>query len=379
MHIGVDARSLSHKLTGIGSYCRCLIGALREKGVKLTLFSHKKIDILPKELQNLSVVSGNTQSMFEGLMWYETELPKHLLNANLDVFWGAGHRFPIRIPSSQINALTIHDLTWRKAPRTMAFKNFAAEALYMPNSLRKADIILATSISTASQLVHYKKNLEYKVAVIHGSSSLEGFESRFPPDPVKLKTRGSWGDNPQKKIILAVGTIEPRKNLLRLLRAIANLPSRLQEDYQLIIAGGSGWGSQREIFEVKKTISMEIVFTDFVDQSDLNSLYNLSSVFVFPSLYEGFGIPILEAQEHSVPVITSNTSSMPEVAGSGALLVNPYDVSDITKNIERLLKSDSLQKKLIQNGLKNRERYSWSRTADLFLTSVEKYQNRYLL
>jgi glycosyltransferase involved in cell wall biosynthesis len=165
--------------------------------------------------------------------------------------------------------------------------------------------------------------------------------------------------------LLFVGTLEPRKNLTTLLHAYAMLRAEWPgEDLKLVVAGRTGW-LYTDIFDTVKRLALdeEVIFTGFVDDEDLPDLYRGAQLFVFPSLYEGFGLPILEAMASGVPVITSATASMPEVAGDAAILVDPHDSEAIAEGMAQVLAEDRLRQAMIQKGLARARRFTWDTVA----------------
>jgi glycosyltransferase involved in cell wall biosynthesis len=174
---------------------------------------------------------------------------------------------------------------------------------------------------------------------------------------------------------LAVGSIEPRKNLTRALVAYKTLAEARRVDWQFVLVGGSGWKNQSFYDEVRKLgIEDRLVFTGYVPEDDLPTLYQGAEVFVYPSVYEGFGLPVLEAMASGTPVITSNTTSLPEVAGDAALLVEPTNVAQILKAMEALAGSTALRRALREKGLAQSRRFSWEKTA---CETLEVYRTVY--
>jgi glycosyltransferase involved in cell wall biosynthesis len=165
--------------------------------------------------------------------------------------------------------------------------------------------------------------------------------------------------------LLFVGTLEPRKNLTTLLHAYALLRAEgLGDGLKLVIAGRAGW-LYADIFATVKTLALEgeVIFSGFVADEDLPDLYRGARLFVFPSLYEGFGLPILEAMASGIPVITSTTASMPEVAGDAAILVDPHDPKAVAEGMARVLAGDQVRQTLIQRGLRRAQQFAWDSVA----------------
>jgi len=179
------------------------------------------------------------------------------------------------------------------------------------------------------------------------------------------------------KFILSVGSIEPRKNLLGLLKAYNLLDKNIKNEYKLILVGFKGWENQ-EIMEIINQNRDSIRYLGFISNSDLAKVYNLATCFVYPSFYEGFGLPIVEAMACGTPVITSNISSLPEVGGDAVVYVNPNDIRDIKEKIEMVLGDIVLQKEMIKKGLKRAKEFSWEKSAKEHIEVFKKVLNKNL-
>ena len=366
MRIGIDARSLSKKLTGIGYYLLEVIKELKKLDVELVLFSPSPLTVAADVLEGIEVVAGSHASPLGRLLWSEFQLPFLLKKHRLDVFWGPAHRFPILLPRSQTAVLTIHDIVWRKVPGTMKLTTRLQEAFFMPLSLRKADLILADSLSTLSDLIDYQPALKSKIKHVPLGCRAKPFESAKDL-PQKVDT---------KPYLLFTGTIEPRKNLSRLIEAFSALPMDLQQKYHLTVAGGQGWGKVNlEQAIAKHHLEERVILTGYVSDETLFALYQHAYCLAMPSLYEGFGLPILEAHACGVPVITSNVSSMPEVMGDGGVLVDPYSVASIKDGLRQLLENQDLRQDLSAKAMQNAEKYSWEQTARLVLDAFRVCNN----
>nr|VFK63726.1 MAG: Glycosyltransferase involved in cell wall bisynthesis [Candidatus Kentron sp. UNK]VFK70930.1 MAG: Glycosyltransferase involved in cell wall bisynthesis [Candidatus Kentron sp. UNK] len=377
MKIGIDARSLSYGLTGIGYYLLEVIKELKKLDVHITLFSTAPLLVPADSLTGISVITGSSTKPIPHLIWSELQLPLLLKKHLLDIFWGPAHRFPILMPLSQATALTIHDLVWRKVPGTMRLYTRLQETLFMPRSLQRADIILADSTSTASDLLDYRPAFKDKIRYVppgRGNSFLQALDDRSKCQRNPLFS--SWSSKLNKPYILFTGTIEPRKNLARLLAGFSALPKDLRQAFQLVIAGGKGWGTINLQDEIQKyKLTEQVIVTGYVSEKELSRLYAGAYCLAMPSLYEGFGMPILEANSFGVPVITSNTSSMPEVAGDAAILVDPLEIEDITRSLRMLLENRGLRETLSRRAIENAQRYSWEKTARLTLDAFKEAIN----
>ena len=372
MKIGVDARPLAGELTGTGYYLLEVIKELKKLDVHITLFSPTPLLVSSDTLDGIAVITST--KVISRIIWSELQLPLLLKNHLLDIFWGPAHRLPALIPHSQAAVLTIHDLVWRKVPETMRLRTKFQEMLFMPRSLQRADIILVTSSSTASDLIDYRPALKNKIRHVSagcGNSTLQsiGDKSSFQNEPPSF----SRFSRPDKPYVLFTGTIEPRKNLPRLLAGFKALPENLRQEFQLVIVGGKGWGAINLQDEIRKyELTEQVIVTGYSSDKELSRFYKNAYCLAMPSLYEGFGLPILEAHSFGVPVVTSNISSMPEVAGDAGVFVDPLDVRSISYGFQMLLEKKTLREDLSCKAIRNAKKYSWKKTAQLLLEAFKE-------
>jgi glycosyltransferase involved in cell wall biosynthesis len=261
--------------------------------------------------------------------------------------------------SGRPSVLTIHDLAFLREPECAYPTLRAYLAKVVPRSARRATRIIAVSESTRQDVIELLRIAPERVVTIHEGMS-RPFSSKPDPTTVasvtsRLGIRGPY--------ILAVGTLEPRKNYTRLIQAYALLRSRGVR-HRLIIAGARGW-LYEPIFRTvrQKGLDGEVAFVRPSD-SDLAALYAGAGAFVFPSLYEGFGIPPLEALASGVPSAVSNRASMPEVVDDAAVQFDPTDVEDIAEATERILSDQRLREELVRRGPERAERFTWDRAAE---------------
>lgn len=266
---------------------------------------------------------------------------------------------PAAIPPAgpgQRLVVTVHDLAFRPFPRLFPPRWLALYRLGTRRAARRADAILVPSASTARDLVRHEKADRARVHVVPLAASLP--RSRTDPDETlrRMKVRHPY--------VLFVGTLEPRKNLLRLVRAYRHAVAHGGLPHRLVLAGPLGWQPEALMREIRLGGPGEVVLTGKAGIADLDALYRGASLFVYPSLYEGFGLPILEAMARGVPTVTSNVSSMPEVAGDAALQVDPRSVEGIASAIELLLSDLGEAERLARAGLARSEAFTWERTAE---------------
>jgi alpha-1,3-rhamnosyl/mannosyltransferase len=255
---------------------------------------------------------------------------------------------------------TIHDLTCFLMPELHPRANLAAERSFA-DLARRADALIAVSASTKNDAVRLLGLAPEKIAVIHSGIP----DAYFSPDPATteaVRRKYSLG----RPYVLFVGTIEPRKNIDLLLDAFESLPPSLREHYHLVIAGPAGWASHHTRARLR-----HVRYLGYVPEALLPALTAGATVFVYPSLYEGFGFPVVQAMAAGTPVITSDVSSLPEVAGNAALLVDPRSQSELHHALSRLLTSDGLRGALASAGRARAEHFHWE---DCAARSLEFFQ-----
>ncbi|ADW16710.1 glycosyl transferase group 1 [Desulfobulbus propionicus DSM 2032] len=372
MRIGVDARLLSEPVTGIGRYTTELTRELVQLGGNFYLYTPKPPLASDWNNDNVILRSSRFESRIGKMLWSQTVLPYWAAQDKVDVFWGATHRLPRALPASMARVVTIHDLVWKCAGETMRPLSRWLEGRLMPDAIRLADRIMADSNSTAEAVTAEFPNAKDKVRVVHLGGTFHARPATF----AALETFDI--DRPY---FLFVGTLEPRKNLDRLLAAFATLPENLRAETLLVIAGGKGWGGVN-ISSLLQQYDLErnVLVTGYVNDAQLATLYANAKFLVMPSLYEGFGLPLVEAMSYGVPVLTSDCSSLPEVAGDAGLLVNPHDSQAIADGLVELLTNDTRRLALAAKAQENAARFSWNkaaiRTMEIFAEAVNERRAR---
>jgi glycosyltransferase involved in cell wall biosynthesis len=355
MRIGIDACLLAVPLTGIGRYTTEMSRELIALGGEFFLYMPKPPIHGDWRQSNVHVRACNFRGRVGKMLWSQTLLPYQVAKDRVDVFWGATHRIPRYLPDSTARVVTIHDLVWKYAGETMRPLSRWVEQRLMPEAVSLADKIIADSSSTASAVAEEFPEAKDKVSVVHlGAMSMPA-----PADRASLLPFGI--DRPY---FLFVGTLEPRKNLRRLLGAFSRIPESIRAANLLVIAGGKGWGGVNvEQMLLEMGLTRHVVIMGYVSDGQLSTLYAHARFFAMPSLYEGFGLPLVEAMSCGAPVLTSNSSSLPEVAGEAGLLVNPLDEKSIADGLMRLLTDDACHANLAAKAKANAARFSWAKAA----------------
>lgn len=350
MKIGIDFQAAQGNTTGLGVYTRNLVDAfemLNEGQFSLTRFYRQQ----EKDLNTI-----------ERLYWENVRLPRQVRSENVDLLHVPG--FSVGIQKTVPVVLTVHDLIGSKFPNQKGVASKFYWGTWLPSSLKRADKILADSEYTKRDILELTHVSEDHIEVVYPSGH-EGYEPR-ENSAIRRELFSSLGI--KGSYFLFVGTIEPRKNLNRILKAFAEFikTEKTARHFQLVVVGSKGFAggeAYKELLANSELSEDNLIFPGYLPLSDLNELYAGALAFLFPSLYEGFGIPVLEAMASGTPVLTSTTSSLPEVAGDAALLVDPENTREIAQAMKRFAEDKQLREQLIEKGFQNIKRFSWTKAA----------------
>jgi len=284
--------------------------------------------------------------------------PIELFIGKVDLFHSTNYILPPQRFGKSI--ITIHDLFFLIAPEYASKASVKLFKDQIKKYALRANKIIVVSESTKRDVQRLLGIAPGKIAVIY-----EGAESGYRPLNKELALKEiKHKYKLEHRFILFVGTLEPRKNLTNLIQAYSLFRNRRKDcRHKLVICGMKGW-SARDIFETAERLKLkkEIIFTGYVPENDLPLFYNAADLFTFPSLYEGFGLPVLEAMACGTPVITSNTSSLPEIVGEAAIMINPTDVGALADAIDKVLGNESLRQEMRNKGLARTKLFSWEET-----------------
>lgn len=358
MRIAVDVGALSGPADGIGRYLRSLLPrCMRLAGddahwTLLGRADHPPAAGWPERTlwrgDRLPAGIGRPLSLLSSQPWW-------LRSLQPDLLFGPAHRLPLAIPAGTARVLTVHDLCWVDDPGSMRAITRRLDAWFMPRAIAAADRIIAVSEFTANRIRDCFPQAAPRVVTIP-----EAAETL--PAPAAASALERW--NVRAPYALFVGTLQPRKNLDRLLQAFAALPGELREATQLVVIGAPGWGGVNLDERTRELgIATRVVHLPAVDDAALSTLLAHARLLALPSLYEGFGLPLLEAMSQGTPVLASSTSAMPEVAGAAGLLVDPLQVNAISGALQRLLLDDALHARLAAAARPQAALFSWERAA----------------
>ena len=378
MRIGINASKIYDVHTGVGRYTSNLSRSILKTSSKNDYYLYTPGRVGKTARSNIEGTdfekpAVSIQNNTLRILWEQMVLPMYSRKDRLDLFHYTDHALSLLFRKCPI-IITVHDIAYLRLPNLLNTSRKVYKKNILQISIRKAKIIIADSYATKEDIIEYFGIREEKIRVIH-----LGVESRFRPinnvEDFRLK------NNLPSKMILNVGTLEPRKNVVSLIKAFRKLREMGFEDVKLVIAGNKGWLYQEIFKEVGQSgLKQEILFLGVVRDKDLPLLYNCADIFVYPSLYEGFGLPPLEAMACGVPVITSNTSSLPEVIGDAGIMVDPTDINSLCESMYILLKDKELWNRMRNMGLERSKLFSWDNTAEKILKvydevfSMHKYQ-----
>nr|WP_272898847.1 glycosyltransferase family 1 protein [Bordetella sp. 02P26C-1] len=346
---------MSQPIAGIGRYLWQLSRELITREAEFRLYMPSRPLVGDWDTANTRVRAGAISGRAGRMLWSQTVLPWQAARDGVDVFWGPAHRLPQYLPARIARVVTIHDLVWKFAGETMRPLSRWMEARLMPQAIALSDRIIAVSHSTAQAIEEEFPSARGKVRVIPlGVTPMAAPGKRSALAPLGVV----------RPYFLFVGTLEPRKNLHRLLKAYARLPASLRQNTQFVLVGAKGWGGVDVAQLVSQLgVARDVVLPGYVDDAQLATLYAHAQFLAMPSLYEGFGLPLIEAMSCGVPVLTSNLSSMPEVAADAGFFVDPLDEVSIADGLARLLAEDALRQSLASRARCIASRYSWEQAA----------------
>lgn len=354
MRIGMEVTAAVRQGGGIGRYVRELLRALArlDTNSDYRLFYASPTPLpfsLPQLPANFTARHLPFHDIWLARLWHRAQLPVpvELLTGSLDLYHAPDFTLP---PVRARSLLTVHDLSFERDPESAAPGLRSYLKTVVPRSVRRATHLIAVSEATKRDLVELYRISENKVTVLY-----EGVDAMFRPTAgASIREKYGLGSAPY---IFSVSTIQPRKNYRRLIQAFTSLPS----DYLLVIAGGKGWLYDDIFAEAQApAVKGRVRFIGFAPDADLPALYSDAVAFAYPSLYEGFGLPLLEAMACGTPTLTSNVSCLPEVAGGASVLVDPFSVEAIAEGLRQCLAN---RNELVAKGFARAAQFRWDEVA----------------
>lgn len=381
MKIGIDIRCLMQpNYSGVAEYTYNLLTNLFkiDKDNQYLLFYNSSQDVsgnLPNfSGANIKTIGFNYSNKLLnlGLKFFKYPKIDQLLN-QVDIFFMPNLNF-IALTKQCKKVITVHDLSFKLFPAFLSKKRRLWHAFINPKKLiASSDKIIAVSANTKNDLINYYKIPEHKIKVIYSGLDHDLYRVIAKNDPqlAVIKKKYQLPDS----FLLFLGTLEPRKNIIGLIEAFNLFKAQPSEfaNMHLVIAGERGWNYQ-QIFTLAENspFTKQIFYLDYIKRQDKPYIYNLASLFLFPSFYEGFGFPVLEAQACGLPVIASTNSSFPEILNESACLIKPDHLEEISQTILQIESDPQLKQDLINKGLANVKRFSWPTCAQETLRYFEK-------
>jgi len=376
MIIGIDAsRAVKKERTGTENYSRNLIFELAKIDAKNQYILYVgpdydgTFDNFPKNF-SIKIIPNKKY-------WTQIGLSFEMFKNKPDVLFIPSHILP-PIPAKKA-IITIHDLAWKYFPDMYSPAELRLQDLSIRRAIKQEAEIIVYSSSTVRDLQKFYKINKNKLHFVpmgfgnlFNNKNRDSQTSRHVQGDTLNQTNSHLSVKTKQPYLLFVGRIELRKNMTNLIEAYTMLRSERKINHKLLLVGKPGFGYEKIKLAIEKSkYKDDIIETGFVSDKDLSQLYKNASIFVFPSFYEGFGFPIFEAYSAKIPVITSNTSSMPEVAGKGAILVNPKKPFEIAAAMSQILNKPQLREKLIREGQSQLKHYSWQQCAEYTLKILE--------
>ena len=364
MRVGIDGYPLSEPLTGVGHYTLELARALARNFAadQFELVSPRPcepsvIDQLAAALPNLKLVAARSSSIRGH--WWSVGLPLYARRARLDLFHGTNFEVPLW--QKKRTVLTIHDLSTLLYPETHRPRAARRARLRLPLAVKLARAIITPTQTIKREVCNHFRVTKDRVTAIY-EAPRRTFQLVARAEAETVKKRLGVRD----EFVLFVGTLEPRKNLLTLLKAWTKVRPSSTPDLQLVIAGGEGWLMEQTLAHLESAADRDrILLTGYLDDHELASLYSSCRLFVYPSLYEGFGLPPLEAMACGAPVIAARIGALQETLSDAAVLFDPLDEQSLGTAMLDVLHDQSLRAGMSAKGLAQAAGFTWDQTAKL--------------
>lgn len=358
MNIGIDARLLERKMTGIGRFLSDILKELPslDKHNRYFLFFYNKIKSIDSYYSNIFTGKYILNEKLFSPYWTNFILPKYLKEYQIDIFFSVNIILPYKKIENIKYISVIHDVFYKldKSFHPLFYRKYLD--FFLNLSIRKSDLIITVSHNSKKDIIALFDVPASKIKVVYEAASKDFYPMSLD-ETEKQRIKGEY--RLSEKFILYVGVIENRKNIYGILN-IADLVFKQNKELKFLLIGRLGHGAENILKEIKKR--KNVIYLSYVEDSTLKKLYSLSRVFIFPSFYEGFGLPPLEAMQSGVPVIASNTSSLPEVVDYGGILHNPTDYQLMFNDLLKLIDDDEYYLFWRQKGLERAKNFSTSNT-----------------
>jgi glycosyltransferase involved in cell wall biosynthesis len=374
MKIAIDALTVKSLYHGMGIYITNLLKQMVSDSTHSFIIYNKcrEFEVLSKNNEKVELQNVKKSKVLR-ILWEYLNLPTLLKQEKVNVFWGPSNFLPLKKVCKYV--VTIHDLSSFTHAQTYPFARRNYYQYIIRQAVKRADLIVTDSLSSQKDLTDFFSVPKDKIKVIYC-----GVDDMFQPlTSTSIISQVKEQYHLPSNFILTLGVLEPKKNTDRLIKAYAAAKKQYFNLPQLVIAGSIKYGwSNKNIFKLVKqyNLAKDVIFTGSIKHIDLPALYSTAKLFILPSLFEGFGLPVIEAMACGTPVITSNVSSLPEVAGDAGILINPYDTEAISQTMIKVLSDKTLQKDMRTKGFENVKRFSWKNSAKELIGLFEEVANK---
>ncbi|HFC76657.1 MAG TPA: glycosyltransferase family 1 protein [Candidatus Moranbacteria bacterium] len=363
MKIAIQSADLDNsRIDGTRVYLWNVLKYLGKLSSQDDFFIYHKADFNP-ELRPVEFSNYKIKKIWSPALWTQTKFALEIWRDKIDILWMPMHNIPLIKSKKMKTVVTIHDLAFKRFPKTFPKKDLYRLNFLTDLAVKNSDKIIAVSNSTKNDILKfYPKISEGKIKVIYHGFDAELFQKIFSAEKVKeILAKFSIDDS---KFLLYVGAIQPRKNLKILIKAFDIYKQKTNSDIKLVLAGGKAWRWQETIKAIRKSsFQQDIILTGKISFDEVSVLYQNASLFIFPSLYEGFGIPILEALSAGVPILSANNSSLPEVGGNAVEYFDDSSPSNLAEKINNVLDNEKKRNEMIAKGIKQVQKFSWKKCA----------------
>lgn len=375
MDIGLSATRLMDfsgqpkELDGIGQYTKMLAQCLGSAGNNIHYYYFRHLKECKKQACSQQLFLTQPFNLYSCLLPPQIALHQKI-ESQVDIFHSTDYLIP-RLHNTPVIA-TLHDAIMLKHTDMVSYRFRALKNYLLKKSASWADGVIAISHYIIPDLVKYFGVPEKKIHVVYNGIADEWFTELDENQTQTILNKYQI----KKDYLLCVGTLQPRKNIARLTRAFLKLPKHLKQNYQLIVIGKKGWMYEETMEAIQELQDKKLgMWISYVTDEELKAIYQKATGLVFPSLSEGFGYPIVEGFASKIPVVSSNQTSLPEVAGNAALLFNPYKENKITEALEALLTNSTLRAELVQKGLKQVQKFRM----DVYKDNIFRVYNNFML
>jgi len=362
MKIGFDGKRAANNLTGLGNYSRSLIEQLAGYFPENTYFvytpkikSSGQIGAFFK-LPGIHLCLPPSGTLLKAL-WRSIGIGRQLIKDNIDIYHGLSNEIPLQIPVGTKKVVTIHDLIYLRFPQHYRWTDRLIYNIKSKYACRHADLIIAISERTKEDIIHYYQTPADKIKVLYQSCD-DSFKTLLPTDQrnaILSKYSLTTPSGEPVKYILNVGTIEARKNLLLIIRALP----KIDTGYKLVVVGKKQAYAVQVAEEISELqLQDRIIFLENIPFTDLPAIYQGAALFIYPSFYEGFGIPVIEAMYSGIPVIAATGSCLEEAGGPDSIYISPDDPEALAEAANKVIQSAELTSQMISAGFKYLEKFN---------------------